>query len=246
MASSGGRTICGCMSAGAGTDRRWPAARLRPRRRTAIASRISSATIAASPAAPIAAAAPAGGSICSGRRAIGLEPGQPVRVRSPTRRIGHQRISSAASTPIRARPFLMICPIPRASSSRARDKLRIIFNQEAPRRIVVAAVPQGVERGGEIVEVEGDAVRLVRQRRAPRRSRGYCAASLTSASSSASSRIEVGRRRRATRRPRPPCAAASRSAHGHIGRRRPDCPSTPRPPWRSRSPAACRRAWSAS
>src|SRR5205085_9028599 len=45
-------------------------------------------------------------------------------------------------------------------------KLWIIFNEEAPRRIVVAAIPQGVEFGREIVEEEGDSVRLVSQRRA--------------------------------------------------------------------------------
>ena len=59
----------------------------------------------------------------------------------------------------------MICPIPSASSSRAQVSSWIIFDQEAPRGIVVAAVPEGVERGGEVVEIEGDAVRLVRLRR---------------------------------------------------------------------------------
>ena len=45
-------------------------------------------------------------------------------------------------------------------------KLWIVFNEEAPRWIVVAAVPQCVELGRQIIEEEGDAVRLMRHRRA--------------------------------------------------------------------------------
>src|SRR4051812_435304 len=41
-------------------------------------------------------------------------------------------------------------------------KLWIIFNEEAARRVIVAAVPQRMEFGREIVEEESDPVRLVR------------------------------------------------------------------------------------
>ena len=53
-------------------------------------------------------------------------------------------------------------------------------------------MPQSVEFGREVVEVEGDPVRLVGHRRASI-IRGYCAASFTSASSSSSSSDEIGR-----------------------------------------------------
>ena len=81
------------------------------------------------------------------------------------RAVAHgQRISSVAATPIKreAAPD-DLRDSERQFQPRAR-KLWIVFKEEAARRIVVAAVPQGVELGGEIVEVEGDAVRLVRQR----------------------------------------------------------------------------------
>src|SRR6476660_4345257 len=44
-------------------------------------------------------------------------------------------------------------------------KLWIILQQEAARRIVIAAVPQSVEFGRQVIEIESDAVRLVSQRR---------------------------------------------------------------------------------
>src|SRR5256885_4587069 len=44
-------------------------------------------------------------------------------------------------------------------------KLWIIFNEEAPGGIVVAAVPERVELGREIVEIERDPVRLMGHRR---------------------------------------------------------------------------------
>ena len=42
---------------------------------------------------------------------------------------------------------------------------RLIRNQEAACRIVIAPVPQGVEGSREIEEVEGDSMRLMRRRR---------------------------------------------------------------------------------
>ena len=61
--------------------------------------------------------------------------------------------------------FVMICPMASASSSRARAIVDD-FQRGRGDRIIVAAVPQRVELGCEIVEVEGDPVRFVRQRRA--------------------------------------------------------------------------------
>src|SRR5213076_2157394 len=43
-------------------------------------------------------------------------------------------------------------------------KLWIIFNEEAPRGMIVAAVPERVEFGGEIVEIECYPVRLMGHR----------------------------------------------------------------------------------
>ena len=40
-------------------------------------------------------------------------------------------------------------------------KLWIFFNEEAPIRIVVAAMPQGVEGGRQIIQVESDPMRLM-------------------------------------------------------------------------------------
>ena len=45
-------------------------------------------------------------------------------------------------------------------------KLWIAFDQEAAARIVVAAVPQGVEFGRKLIEIESDPVRLVGHGRA--------------------------------------------------------------------------------
>ena len=51
----------------------------------------------------------------------------------------------------------------RERQPRARE-FGLVGEEEALLRIVVALVPQSVEGGGEIAEIEGDAVRLVRGR----------------------------------------------------------------------------------
>src|SRR5207248_4604890 len=53
-------------------------------------------------------------------------------------------------------------------------KLWIIFNEEAPRGVVVAAVPERVKFGREIVEIECDPVRLVGDRCALQHARELC------------------------------------------------------------------------
>ena len=129
-------------------------------------ARSAGSRTAARPSAPIAAATPgAAVRFLARRRAIGLEPGKPSRIPYHPR-IGHQRISSAASTPISPRPFLIICPIPRASSSRARESCGLFSRRKRRSGSSLPRFHSAWKRGRQIIEIEGDPVRLMGHRRA--------------------------------------------------------------------------------
>ena len=113
------------------------------------------------------------------------------------RRDPHQIEATADDLPDAAREF----------QPRAR-KLWIVFNEEAPRRIVVAAVPQGMELGRQIVEVEGDAVRLMRHRRAFDHAR-ILRGALDQRQFLVVEQAPGRPPHRGRRPPRPPCASAS-------------------------------------
>ena len=122
----------------------------------------------------------------------------------PTR---HQRISSVAATPIRREAAAddlrdshrQFQPCPR--------KLWIFLEEETALRIVVAAVPQRMELRGEVVEIEGDPVRLVRQRRALEHAR-ILRRALDQRQFLVVEQRQVGRLQRGPRPPRRPCACS--------------------------------------
>ena len=82
------------------------------------------------------------------------------------RLIGHRYISSTGSTPNTASPEAITIATPRTRAQARAGQRRVGGENEAQRRIVLALGPQQVELRRDLLQIEGDAVRLVRLGRA--------------------------------------------------------------------------------
>jgi hypothetical protein len=77
-------------------------------------------------------------------------------------RKAHDYNSSTASTPKRASPLRITCPICVPRKSLAAVSSGILCHDDALFRIVITQVPEGMECRRQIIEIEGDPVRLAR------------------------------------------------------------------------------------